>query len=64
MVVIDEFSVVSAFNEGVVGNGGSVSSSASRVVVAGLSLWARGSEPEAVVPLATAPPARQDASNR
>lgn len=45
-------------------NGGGVVSSASRVMVAGPSLWARGSGPEAVVPLATAPPALQDASNR
>lgn len=43
-VVIDEISVGSAFSEGVCRDGGGVLSSASRVVVAGRSLWARGSE--------------------
>lgn len=44
MVVIDVISVGSAFNEGVSGDGGVVLSSPSRVMVAGRSLWARGSE--------------------
>ena len=43
-VVIDGISVVGAFNEGVYGDGGGVSLSASRVMVAGVSLRARGSE--------------------
>lgn len=63
-VVIDGISGRSAFSEGVYRDGGGALSSASRVVFAGRRCGHAGQRPKAVVPLATAPSALQDASNR